>query len=464
MKIFILGIPLIFKDANSKVEAAGQSTDDESMLNREPLLFSFENSNRNNTCLMRVGTGLHCHQDGRPQWSQGFSIEHDSTYRQLQVRSSRSSSDWNYSIGIDVRPGKDQLKKINFVFLSARYIICNQCSYDLLIAQRPLKDDDSNYLHVAKQATVAYHWPRTDKEQLLCVRVIDNHRYELVNWSGGFLIDCINVVHINMRYADGQCLILRVQVIERHGTYFVVLMDSNQMPAPFRITNRSDVPILFYQSEIPEETTYLRTVLQPHQSTDYTWDEPTLKPMMICSSIDGTKATYDLLKLGIADDLNYQNDIYLAFQETFNSENLIQLASRTHHAADLSSRQLVIEYTDHRLSLAKWQENKRSQLWQMTTNGLLIHKGSSTASLSDSHKKRESFDDSRQVLVLDIEDLMNNDSFSTLTVRRYDPKRVSTQTWQLLDTGYLCLANTQMCIQVFDELKEDSDLVLGSIM
>jgi hypothetical protein len=100
----------------------------------------------------------------------------------------------------------------------------------------------------------------------------------------------------------------------------------------------------------------------------------------------------------------------------------------------------------------------------MTANGILIHTGSSTASLSDSHKKKESFDDSRQVLVLDIEDLIKNNSFSTLTVRRYDLKRASTQTWQLSDAGYLCLANTQMCVQVFGELKEDSDLVLGPII
>ena len=85
---------------------------------------------------MRVGTGLHSYQEGRPQWSQRFSLEHGSTYRQLQVRSPHDSSDWNYSIGIDVRHGNGHLKKINFIFLSARYMISNQCSYDLSIAQR----------------------------------------------------------------------------------------------------------------------------------------------------------------------------------------------------------------------------------------------------------------------------------------------------------------------------------------
>jgi vacuolar protein sorting-associated protein 13D len=410
---------------------------------------------------MRVGTGLHRHQEGRPQWSKEFRIEHGSTFRQLQVRSPRNSSDWNYSIGIDVRPGNGHLKKIHFIFFSARYIICNQCSYDLWIAQRSIKTDNSKCLHISKHATVAYHWPRTDIEQLLCVRVIDSNQYELVNWSGGFPIDCVNVFHINMRYENGQCLILRVQIIERNGTYFVVFMDSDQMPVPFRISNRSDIPIQFYQTDIRDELNYLRTIIQPHQSIDYALDEPALKPMITCSIVDGIKATYDLLKLGSGDDLKYPNYIYLTFQETFDYKNLIQLSNTTNNPSNSLFHQLIIEYTDNRLLLARRQENKRAQLWQMTHNGLLIHVGSS--SVQDLNKKKESFDDIRHAFVLDIEDLTDN-GFSTLTVRRYDPKRVVTQTWQFLDNGYLCMANTQLCIQVFGELKPNSDVVLGSMM
>jgi hypothetical protein len=233
-------------------------------------------------------------------------------------------------------------------------------------------------------------------------------------------------------------------------------MDSNQMPSPFRISNRSNIPIQFYQTEIREESIYLRTIIQPHQSIDYALDEPTLKPMITCSIVDGTKATYDLLKLGSGDDLNYQNYIYLAFQETFDNENF-------------STHQLVIEYTNNRLLLTRRQENKRSQLWQMTNNGILIHVGS--LSLQESNKKKDLSDDIRQAFVLDIEDLtdhvLNNltTRFNTLTVRRYDSKRAFTQTWQFLDNGYLCMmANVQMCIQIFGELKENGDIILGPIM
>ena len=472
LKICVLGIPLIFKDTNSKTEATGQTADDELALNREPLLFSFDNTTRNNTCVMRVGTGLHGHQDGRPQWSIRFSLEHSSTNRQLQVRSPRNSTDWNYSIGIDIRPGNGNLKKTNFVFLSARYMICNQCSYDLLIAQQKcIGDDDSNYLHISKHATLAYHWRRTDPEQLLCARVIDDHQYQMVNWSGGFPIDCVNAFHINMRYENGQCLILRVQVIERNSTFFVVFMDSNQMPAPFRICNRSAVPIQFYQTDIREEFSYLRTVISPQQSIDYAWDEPTLKPTLTCSITGSSKATYDLLKLGPGDELLGPNYIYLALQQTFDNKDLIQLSittSTVDNTTHSPTSQLVIEYFDNRLFLAKRQENKRSQLWQMINSGLLIHIGSS--SFHDSNKKKEQLDDARQTFVLDIEDLPDHvlrsttTAYTPLTVKCVNSKRAFTQTWQFLDSGYLSMANAQMCVQVFGELKENSDVVLGPIM
>ena len=453
---YLLGIPLIFKDSNLKIEAAGQTEEDEIALNRNPLLFSFNNSNRDRTCQMRVGTGLYIHQNGSSQWSQRFSLEQGSTYRQVQVRSSRTSTNWNYSISIDIRPGNGHMKRTKFIFLNARYILYNHCSYDLLIAQRHAVDNNTESLQVLKHTNIAYHWPRTDTDQLLCIRVVDEQKHPLVHWSGGFSIDSINAFHINMRYENGQCLILYVQVTKRNSTYFVVFEDSDRMPIPFRIRNRSDVPIEFYQNETKEDLTFLRSVILPDHSFDYALDEPTLKPTITCSVTDGRKATYNLLRLGSAEDLHYENYIFLALQETFDSQDLRELSNTT----DVSSHQLIIEYQNDRLFLAKYQENRSSQLWQMTNNGLLIHVGSSSS--QNLNTKKEQF-------VLDIEDLHNIDlsnlmeHFTRLIVRPYDPKRAFTQTWQFLDNGYLCMKNTQLCIQVFGELKENNDVVLGSI-
>ncbi|CAF1027739.1 unnamed protein product [Adineta ricciae] len=450
------GIPLIFKDSNSKMETAGQTAEDELTLNREPLLFSFDNSNRTDTCVMRVGTCLQRQQDGRSQWSTKFSLQSGSTHRQLQVRSTHRSMDCTYSIAVDSRLGSGYLKKIHFIFFSARYMIHNQCSHDLLIAQRAISHDESNYLKVAQQATAAYHWPRADLEQLLCVQILDEQQRQYVNWSGGFSIDSTNAFHINMRDKMNQCVLLHVQVIERNETYFVVFMDANRMPAPFRISNRSNISIQFQQTDIPLESTHLTTVVAPHQSIDYAWDEPKLKPSLTCSVVDGTKTAYDLLKLGSAEELYYYNYIYLAFQATFEDDNSIA-------TSDSLSCRLVIECEDNRVFLAQCQESKRSQLWYLTADGLLIHIGSTPVN-SNGSRKKDLFDDLRQTYVLDIRDLSNTVTkcFTQLTVRRYDPKRLSTQSWQLTDQGYLCLRdNTSMCIQIFGELQTNCDVLLG---
>lgn len=421
---------------------------------------------------MRVGTGLHVDQDVRGSWSEKFSLEPGSTYRQLKIRSSRNSFEWNYSICIDIRTGNGYLRKTNFIFLNSRYILCNQSSYNLLIVQRNIANDDSNCLQLAKHANVAYHWPRTDIEQLLCVRILnDDHQYRFVHWSGGFSIDATDVFHINMRYENGECFILQVQVVERNDTYFVIFMDSTKIPPPFRICNRSDVPIEFYQTEISEDRGYLRTIISPCQSLDYALDEPKLKSTITCSIVNGSKAIYDLLKLGHADNLYYPNYIYLILQATFDNENTTEVLCTKNKINSVSSSpfpQLVIEYSDGRILATEYQEQKRSQLWLMTNDGHLIHVESS--SIQNMNIKTEYCYDIRQAFVLDIQDSVNqpfkniNVCYTPLTVRRYDPKRTFTQRWQFLDNGYLCMANTRLCVQVFGELIKNNDVVLGPIM
>jgi vacuolar protein sorting-associated protein 13D len=274
-------------------------------------------------------------------------------------------------------------------------------------------------------------------------------------------------------------LLFRVQVIERGGTYFVVFMDSNQMPAPLRIRNLSDVPIQFYQSETREEFTHLRAFIQPQQSMDYAWDEPTLRQTITCSVLGGTKETYDLQNLGQGENLCYENHICLAMEKTFNEDVSSQYQpkyplQKTRSINDRSSfplfnqRQLVIDYLQGKLVLAPREENKRSQLWRMTSSGLLVHTGSSSP--RDWSNKNDTSEDIRYASVLDIEEFSTNNvysmtsstkRFTRLTIQRYDPKRTFTQTWTFHEDGYLCLGQTQMCVQVVGELKEGSELVLG---
>jgi vacuolar protein sorting-associated protein 13D len=68
------GIPLIFKQEGSTNEAAGQTHEHELARNREPLLFSFSDQEASHACVMKVGSGLHKNDDGRPIWSQRFTL------------------------------------------------------------------------------------------------------------------------------------------------------------------------------------------------------------------------------------------------------------------------------------------------------------------------------------------------------------------------------------------------------
>ena len=95
------------------------------------------------------------------------------------------------------------------------------------------------------------------------------------------------------------------------------------MAPPFWISNRSDIPIEFYQTDIREELAYLRTVIKPHQSIDYTWDDHSIESYNNLSITDGNKGIYDLLKLGPGNSASIGYYIYLVFQQTFNDENLL---------------------------------------------------------------------------------------------------------------------------------------------
>ena len=179
-------------------------------------------------------------------------------------------------------------------------------------------------------------------------------------------------------------------------------------------------------------------------------------------------------KFGHGENLCYENHICLALEQTFREEQTTQYLVKSSLQKSRSlkernsfqlfnQRQLVIDHLQGQLVLAQREENKRSQLWRMTSSGLLVHTGSSSP--RDWSNKNDTSDDIRQAYVLDIEEISSSTHSSTrytrLVIRRYDSKRTLTQIWKFLDDGYLCMGQTQMCVQVFGEFKEKSEVVLG---
>jgi len=85
------GIPLIFKQEGSMNEAAGQTHEHELARNREPLLFSFSDQEASHACVMKVGSGLHKNDDGRPLWSQRFTLGKHFLYNLCLIRKNKTN-------------------------------------------------------------------------------------------------------------------------------------------------------------------------------------------------------------------------------------------------------------------------------------------------------------------------------------------------------------------------------------
>lgn len=89
-----------------------------------------------------------------------------------------------------------------------------------------------------------FHWPRLDKDLLLCVRITDVRD---CMWSGGIRLDDNYSLTINLRDITGKMHFLRVDVVLQETTYFIVFTDADTMPPPIRVDNFSEVPLSINQ-------------------------------------------------------------------------------------------------------------------------------------------------------------------------------------------------------------------------
>lgn len=91
---------------------------------------------------------------------------------------------------------------------------------------------------------MSFHWPRLDKDQLLCVRIINIPN---CMWSGGIALNENRSLTINIRDAAGSMYFLRVDVVFQESTCFIVFTDADTMPPPIRVDNFSEVPLTVNQ-------------------------------------------------------------------------------------------------------------------------------------------------------------------------------------------------------------------------
>ncbi|KAI5737130.1 hypothetical protein M8J76_010314 [Diaphorina citri] len=458
-------LPLVFRQEGSVTEAAGQFSEHEMARMVEPLLFSFNKHDAPSTLVLRIGQSYKpngIQPSGVPQWCQQLHLVPGIQVRKLKVYlKNHHPEELIFVIGIDIRPGRGRYSNTTIVTLTPHYQIHNKSSHKLEFAQKCFASEISNptaqstFLQAMPESHLAFHWPRLDKDQLLCVRLLDQP-YCL--WSGGFKVnktDSNNSFHIILRDTSGGTYFLRCEIVLQRATYFIVFTDANTMPPPIRIDNFSKVPLQFYQVSVTSSVK--QSTIRPNCTVPYAWDEPDKPHILTLVAPGNVSENYDLNKLGSGPGLTYENFIYIAFSGTFK-----HVDTDAFDPLDVYSQQLVLDVVDSsgQVLLNRKEPGKRSQLWRMSSEGQLQHEGSSPP--RDSRKTSYS---SSKIMVLDINGpAPQPGNYVGLCLRRPDQRRSSTQTWRFTEDGRLCCAHKNMCVQAkegFFGLRAGNEAVLG---
>ncbi|XP_053498784.1 intermembrane lipid transfer protein VPS13D isoform X2 [Ictalurus furcatus] len=453
------GLPLIFRQDNSKTDAAGQFEEHELARSLSPLLFCYTDKEQPLMCTMRVGKGIH--PDGVPGWCQGFSLDGGSGVRAVKVIQPGNRPGLIYNIGINVRKGKGRYQDTHIVTFAPRYLLDNQSSHKLAFSQREFARgkgtaNPEGYISTLPGSSVVFHWPRNDYDQLLCVRLMDVPN---CTWSGGFEVNKPKSFHVNMRDTLGTCYFLLAEIALKGATYHISFSDTDQLPSPFRIDNMSEVPIQFWQYEVPDIR--LHTEVKPGAVQDYACDEPILPPYLTLTvkGAGSSEVTADMNCFREYNKLYYENFIYIAATFTFSQDASKRPGAMMH---DVSCAELVldVETKTQRVILKKKEPGKRSQLWRMSGKGMLCHEGSSPPQSKPAQPRPLDY-----YMVLDIAGLaaVTDNSYEPLMLKRPDPRRSTTQTWHFC-SGMLTCGLPRLVVQVnggVSGLYDGAEVVLG---
>ncbi|XP_026776549.2 intermembrane lipid transfer protein VPS13D isoform X3 [Pangasianodon hypophthalmus] len=453
------GLPLIFRQDNSKTDAAGQFEEHELARSLSPLLFCYTEKEKPFTCTMRVGKGIH--PDSVPGWCQGFSLDGGRGVRAVKVIQPGNRPGLIYNIGINVRKGKGRYQDTHIVTFAPRYLLDNQSSHKLAFSQREFARgkgtaNPEGYISTLPGSSVVFHWPRNDYDQLLCVRLMDVPN---CTWSGGFEVNKPKSFHVNMRDTLGNCYFLLAEIALKVATYQISFSDTDQLPPPFRIDNMSEVPIQFWQYEVPDIR--LHTEVKAGAVLDYACDEPILPPYLTLTvkGAGSSEVTANMNCFREYNKLYYENFIYIAATFTF-SQDASKRPGAMKRDASCAELVLDVEPKTQRVVLKKKEPGKRSQLWRMSGKGMLCHEGSSPPQSKPAQPRPLEFS-----MVLDIAGLaaVTDNSYEPLMLKRPDPRRSTTQTWHFC-SGMLTCGLPRLVVQVkggVSGLYDGAEVVLG---
>ncbi|XP_058447485.1 intermembrane lipid transfer protein Vps13D isoform X2 [Malaya genurostris] len=436
------GIPLVFRQDDLDSESSGQFSENEQARMISPFMFAFSDPSSSGCLTMRLGRrfgqGLN--------WCQPFKLEQGTKHRQLV------SGNESFIIGIEVRRARGRYNQTSIVTFSPRYQLYNRSSYKLQVLQKCFTETvydpavKSAFIEAVPGCHIAFHWPRLDKEQELCVRLPEVPE---CLWSAGIPIYETQSLYINLRTVNGAMQFLRLETILHGATYFMIFSDAQSLPPPIRLDNYSEVPIRFHQAAAKHQ---FKTTVKPRSSIAYVLDDPLGNKYL---QLEAPGGDFENCSLNGFENfrLTYENFIYIAFSQTFEATPSFDFGSPNDW--DVKTQQLVLGVVDSRVVLVRKQAGDRSQLWRMNHEKQLEHEGSSPP--SEPGKKLARF-------VLDLERPPQPMQFINLVVRPANRQRKSTQTWRFTEEGRLMCEHSNMSVQakggIFG-LQAGSEAVLG---
>ncbi|ODN01813.1 Vacuolar protein sorting-associated protein 13D [Orchesella cincta] len=426
------GLPIVCKQEGASAEAAGQFQEHEVGRMVTPLLFSFADQETSEAMSLRVGNGFH--KGSKPYWCRAFLCQNGTRVRKLTVSHSNNRPESVYTVGVEVKSGSGRYRDTKLVVISPRFVVDNRSSRRVQISQRVYATSfydaaaQATHLTLTPDCNLPFHWPRLDRDQLLCIKLVD---IENGLWSGGFPIDNVDSFHVNIRDRDGNCIFLRVEIVLQGSTYFIILNDTEQLPPPFRIDNLAFVPITFHQACVGEER--LKLTAKAESSLPYALDEPTQPAHITLEAPGGTSVIVNMDALGSTACITYENFFYIALTATFPPEEegdvIVGIGMEALHLV------LEVPIGTTKVTLAKKEPGKLSQLWRVNADGLIEHEGSRP--LGDPKQTEPS----GTRLVLDIAGSAPQPSQCVaLMLRRPDKRRASTQHWEFTLDGRLKLS------------------------
>ncbi|XP_076824042.1 intermembrane lipid transfer protein VPS13D-like isoform X2 [Clavelina lepadiformis] len=479
------GFPIVVKQDGCTNIAAGQYDEHEVSNSMRPLMFSYANKENPHLCTMRLGNQsildqvgtFAVHFRGFPTFCERFSTDGGSCTRSLKMLS--NSIDRDFFVGISVQRGWGRYLHTKIVTLSPRFRLFNKtCSRRLSFSQK-IRDTSNlggafSHLTIASESSCVFHWPRVDLDNLLCVRLADE---PYCHWSGGFSINKTNSFQVALRLNPTahhpsvkqlnsfrpQCIFLHIEVTLVKATYCVSVsdVDPDIVPSPLRIDNLSSVPITFKQAGTNES---YNSEVHAENQLAYAFDEPCLPQAIDCNVSEASNSvTMDMTCVGLETQLFYETYFYITLGA---SPNLLSTMDPLTHDREVLVFDIQAVQQSHYVTLQPLRSGKCSQLWRMSSDGRLHHKGSSF-SKGISSKKCESNKSSPTDFVLDVAKTATNQSRAPvqehfLIILPPDEGRTSTQTWQFCDDGRLkCRHLKDLCVHA-KSLTLGSPVVLAS--